>query len=97
MTVFKTTNDGSSISQAKLIKHTCLGNEKLVTSQIGSLIQNNTKYILKIYFQNILTTRVRGEKPNGLRHCNQSWKVFGSNPTRPSAGIRDLTSLQHSK
>ena len=35
-----------------------------------------------------------GEKwPSGSRHCNQNWKVPGSNPTRRSARLRDPTSL----
>ena len=27
--------------------------------------------------------------PSGLRHCDQNWKVPGSNPARRSAGLRD--------
>ena len=35
-----------------------------------------------------------GEWPSGLRRCDWNRKVPGSNPTRHSAGLRDLTSLQ---
>ena len=37
-----------------------------------------------------------GEWPNGLRRCDQNWKVPGSSPTRRSAGLRDPALLQGS-
>ena len=37
--------------------------------------------------------KVGGEWPSGLRHCNQNWKVPGSNLTKRSSGLRDPNSL----
>ena len=36
------------------------------------------------------------EWPSRLRHCYKNQNVLGSNPTRPSAGLRDVTLLQDS-
>ena len=37
------------------------------------------------------TCRIKKFWPSGLRHCSKNWKASGSNPTRFSAGPRDLT------
>ena len=39
----------------------------------------------------LLTVKVLGECPSGLRHCSKIWKVPGSNRTRCSPGPRDPT------
>ena len=53
----------------------------------------------QFWFKKFLLNRNRTseEWPGGLRRCNQNRKVSGSNPIRPSAGLRDPTSLRCSR
>ena len=55
--------------------------------------------LLSLFLQNLslklsqvsqgLCLVLRSIRPSGLRRCNQSWNVPGSNPFRHSAGLRD--------
>ena len=68
----------------------------LVVGDCWRNFSNHTN-IFAIHFSTDIRIFKISEWPSGLRRCNQNRKVPGSNPTRCSAGLRDLTSLQGSQ